>query len=423
MSSAPVKYPLVDYIPLFLLVCLSGNPLFTTGKFQKPFLMLFAAGFIVYSLYYITAKALNKGVRLLLITILFIVLLSTFQLYTLGYVSYPGVFALVLKVIMGLFFLVYYQSIGINPYLMYVNLFSFLAKASLPLFALNFFTFSGLPLDVPYTKSLLLYTSFDLPKDMLRNSGMFWEPGAFAGYLVLALLFIILQNRGFTLGAYKKQAIWIVLGLLTTLSTTGFLVLALILLIYIVQNYKFGKFILIPVIAVGGYFAYNNLEILGEKLEDQYNEAAEMDKSDVSNTRFGALNMDLQYIEDKPFTGNGLDKRTRYRFHPWVDDGIGHGNGMSNFIVYWGIPFFLFWLICVFRFAYISTASVSTAVWFTVIMILILQGEQFLNYPLFLLFFTAPAIEFLWNDDEEENDVEEPDTNKTPVAILNQPLH
>lgn len=421
MPTAPQKYPLIDYIPLFLLVCLSGNPFFTTGKFQKIFLMLFAAAFIFYSLYYITARALNKGMRLLSITILFIVLLSAFQKYTLGYVSYPGVFALVLKVILGLFFLVYYQRIGINPYLMYINLFSFLSKVSLPLFALNYFTFTGLPLETTATKSLLLYTSFDLPKEMLRNSGMFWEPGAFAGYLILAILFIILQNRGFSVGAYKKQATWIVIGLLTTLSTTGFLVLALILFIYIVQNYKYGKFILIPIIAVGGYFAYNNLEILGEKLEEQYNEAAEMDETDVSNTRFGALNMDLLYIEDKPFTGNGLDRRTRYRFHPWVDDGLGHGNGMSNFIVYWGIPFFVFWLICVYLFAYRSSASVSTAIWFTVIIILVLQGEQFLNYPLFLVFFTAPGIEFDWDD--EEDDALEEDTTDPPLAIVNHPAH
>ncbi|HMO33818.1 MAG TPA: hypothetical protein PKE63_10285 [Lacibacter sp.] len=388
-----------DYLPLFFFICLSGNPLFITGKFQKPILIGFAVLFIAYSLYYITAKAVNRGLGLLLISAGFILLLSMFQRYALGYVSYPGVFALILKIALGMFLLVYYQCIGVNPYHLYIRTLSFLTKVSLPLFALNFVKFFGLPLDVYYTKSQFFYTSFDLPKELLRNSGMFWEPGAFAGYLLVALLLVVVYNQGFTLQRYRKESIWITIGVVSTLSTTGLVVLAFMILFYVNTNYHFGKFLLLPMLAVGGYFAYNNLEVLGEKMEEQYNEAAQMEKTDVSNTRFGALNMDLQYITDQPFTGNGLDKRTRYRFHPWVDDDLGHGNGMSNFLVYWGIPFFLFWMWCVFRFAWRSSGKVSIGLAFVFLLLLTLQGEQFLNYPVFLLFFTAPAIDFHWDDE------------------------
>ncbi|MEA4964569.1 MAG: O-antigen ligase family protein [Oscillospiraceae bacterium] len=59
-----------------------------------------------------------------------------------------------------------------------------------------------------------------------RNYGLFWEPGAFQTYLTLALLVELFQN--------KMQSVFKVivlcLALITTFSTAGYLVLALILL-------------------------------------------------------------------------------------------------------------------------------------------------------------------------------------------------
>jgi hypothetical protein len=129
-----------------------------------------------------------------------------------------------------------------------------------------------------------------------------------------------------------------------------------------------------------------------EKIEDQFQSSEVMAKDEVSNTRFGALTMDLQYIGSQPLFGNGLDIKTRYRFHPWVKEDFGHGNGMSNFLAYWGIPFFVFWLYCVYILSFNVSKSRATSLLVLVLIILILQGEQFLNYPIFLLFFVIPGI-------------------------------
>src|SRR5690606_20564632 len=123
-----------------------------------------------------------------------------------------------------------------------------------------------------------------------------------------------------------------------TMSTTGFIILFIIIIINSMQNYRYGKIIIVPISFLIIYFAYFNLNFLKEKIEHQYNEAAEMKENDVSNTRFGALKMDWQYIKSQPLIGNGLHIKTRFRFHPVVKGDIGHGNGMSNFIASWGIP-------------------------------------------------------------------------------------
>ena len=80
---------------------------------------------------------------------------------------------------------------------------------------------------------------------------------------------------------------------------------------------------------------------------------------------------------------------------------------MSNFIVWWGIPFLLFWLVCVYRFAAKNSYSIINSLLVTIIIVLVLQGEQFLNFPIFLMFFTAPAIKIAQEKHEEEEEEEE----------------
>ncbi|MBU6158235.1 MAG: hypothetical protein KGP35_04295 [Bacteroidetes bacterium] len=229
---------------------------------------------------------------------------------------------------------------------------------------------------------------------MLRNSGMFWEPGAFAGYLVLALLFIVMLNGQFSIGKYRYEVLLIVLALFSTFSTTGFLTLAFLLLMYLFQNFQGGKYIILPFIIFLFSHFYTQFEFLSDKIEHQFTEAIALENSDVSNTRFGALKMDMQYILEQPFWGNGLDKKIRYRFHPLIEDEIGHGNGMSNFIVWWGIPFFLFWISAAYLFFYRNSQSVFTSLSAVSALLLLLQGEQFLDYPLFLIFFSAYVFKF-----------------------------
>jgi hypothetical protein len=271
---------------------------------------------------------------------------------------------------------------------------SFLSLVSFPFFILNFQGHYGFQLDAEALKSVLFYTSYPLPPSMLRNSGMFWEPGAFAGYLLLALLFIAMLNGKFSIGNFKYEVVLIVLGLCSTYSTTGFLTLAFLMLMYVIQNFNSGKYVLLPLIIFLFTHFYEQFEFLSEKIEHQFTEAVALESSDVSNTRFGALKMDMTYILDQPFFGNGLDKKIRYRFHPLIEDEIGHGNGMSNFLVWWGIPFFVFWLVVAYLFFYRNSQSFFTSLSAVTALLLLLQGEQFLDYPLFLIFFSAYAFKF-----------------------------
>lgn len=62
----------------------------------------------------------------------------------------------------------------------------------------------------------------------IRNSGFSWEPGAFGFFLNLGLLMHLITND-FRLG---KQAKWIIVAIITTLSTTTYLAFVFVLLLY-----------------------------------------------------------------------------------------------------------------------------------------------------------------------------------------------
>jgi hypothetical protein len=83
----------------------------------------------------------------------------------------------------------------------------------------------------------------------LRNSGFSWEPGAFGFFLNMALMMHLLTNA-FT---FDKKAIWLGLAIITTLSTTSYLALWIIIFLYFRANdVKFSKlmFFIIPVALV-----------------------------------------------------------------------------------------------------------------------------------------------------------------------------
>lgn len=322
--------------------------------------------------------------------LMIIFFLCIFQWKTFGFVSYPGVFALIVKIALGMFTLIYFKMKKIDFLDLYIKSLTFLTIISLPFFLLNKFIHFGIPVsDSGHVRSLMFYTSFDLtyPFVYWRNSGMFWEPGAFSGYLLLALVFIVLKNRSFQTGAYKKDVFWITIGILSSMSTTGYIIFGIIILLFSFQNKKRERIFVIPATLIIIIGTYSNLDFLQNKIGTQYKYASNMTVDDISNTRMGSLVMDLQYIKSHPLIGNGLDIKTRFRFHPWIKEDFGHGNGMSNFIAYWGVPFFLLWAYGVYLFCKTIAIKRAIAIYTSIIILLILQGEQFLNYPLFLSFY------------------------------------
>jgi hypothetical protein len=240
--------------------------------------------------------------------------------------------------------------------------------------------------------ALGLHTYVLIPGDLHRNAGMFWEPGAFAGYLILALL-MLAAIRG-RLTRKKHLTIFCVLSvaLISTFSTTGYIAYP----IAVFLNFVWSRpnraralggtlvlCILAPVVIAGSAYAFTRLAFLEAKVKSELKAVQRHDRG-WQIKRTGTLLFDWEYVSRRPLTGWGLHQETRFALHPWLRD-ESFGNGMSDFIVKFGVIGFVTFLLCVARGAKrVSGQSRVYVAGFLGATLVVLQGEGFLGFPLFL---------------------------------------
>jgi hypothetical protein len=251
--------------------------------------------------------------------------------------------------------------------------------------------------------SLIAHTYVMSPKGLApMNCGMFWENGAFAGFLNLASIFLLLMRPEFSAKTYKKYLFILTAGALSTQSTAGYIVLCLLLFLHGVRSESMSRLtrflkyrvsflrivIVGSILIVVGIIAWSNVPFLGDKIKEQYGLAIRREGERWYVTRFGSLILDLDYIKARPFTGWGLHSKTRWALHRGVEAlkfTPGMGNGLSDFAAKFGLIGFttfacLTWL-GLFRFSRRSTKLAWIALGLIFIM---MNGEAFLDHPFFL---------------------------------------
>jgi hypothetical protein len=221
----------------------------------------------------------------------------------------------------------------------------------------------------------------------IRNTGMFWEPGAFAGYLVLALFFLISDGQ-----ALSRQGLVLIAATLTTQSTTGYLAL-LVLVIFYVFKEVWGKntavrWVVLPLLLVvlitGSFSLFSQVSFLSEKITSQI-ESARLGEGTSRINRFGNFLYDIKWIADSPLIGWSATPETRFSKDSEVSDLVaGQGNGLTGFAIKFGlIGLVLFLGFFAYNTKRISGSS-QTALFGVVVVCVLLNGEQFLGFPLFL---------------------------------------
>ncbi|RZL69655.1 MAG: O-antigen ligase domain-containing protein [Pedobacter sp.] len=193
----------------------------------------------------------------------------------------------------------------------------------------------------PYRSFLNIFyvTNDDVP----RNIGLLWEPGLLQLMLNL-FLFIAIQKDKPIITLFI-----IVLVIFSTISTTGFLGLAINYLFYIVSNYKTKKqnvfiLILLPILFSGSlYFIWDNI---ADKMGGE-------NTSGLVRYRDFLIGMDL--IREKPLFGHGLFESSYLLSKSSIgfieanifsneyldisgDMGGGYTNGLLAIFCWYGIP-------------------------------------------------------------------------------------
>ncbi len=370
------------YLYTFLFAAMSGNPLFSISGDSSKY--IFIAFVLVLVAKHHTYFNLNKGIIYYRFFV-FYALIFLFQKLVLGFVSFPSTIAFMARITLGYIII---RHIGQNfKYAFFQIIFI------VSLISLFGFSWNALGMDIPaisVVETTAQYSDnssrniilFNQHADGHRNSGMFWEPGAFACYICLAFLFY-LGNMRTLLKLHKWKVIIILVALITTYSTTGYIVLFIIGIatIYIEYKKKYGAFVL-PILLTFGliaYLTYENTEFMKDKMDTQVAAASQRDEGEFAPDRMSALLFDLHYIGKHPLVGNGMHASTRFADHPALQkEDLGHGNGFSDFLASMGVLSFLFYLF------YIVRYNKNHPAIFVICIIFLLQGEPLLNYPLFL---------------------------------------
>jgi hypothetical protein len=161
-----------------------------------------------------------------------------------------------------------------------------LAIISIPLYVLQLISGDlvynfGKLINLPPHFTNLQYTNFlvftYVKQHAIRNSGFSWEPGAFGYFLNMALIMHLLTNNF----VFDKKAKWVVVAIITTLSTTSFIALLVIVFICLrARGVKLGTLIIFIVPAL--FIMIFQLPFLFEKIAYIYNR----DSEDMNNIDF-----------------------------------------------------------------------------------------------------------------------------------------
>lgn len=203
----------------------------------------------------------------------------------------------------------------------------------------------------------------------VRNCGPFWEPGAFAGYI--CILFILFFDKLPLLwSVHKTKVKWILLALVTTFSTQGYLIMFCIVVFYFLNKRftvktVFISFVLIVFVAV----VVMSVPWLGEKVQEQLVAAQDTESKEGSTnlSRFSTAMIDIYYIMKHPVVGNTTLPAIRYSDHPYLRNMVeytgnyGTGSGFTDFMATYGILPLLVWgwyMLKTFRKSFGKKASV-----------------------------------------------------------------
>lgn len=375
-----------DYILLLITIAVSGFPYFSTTDLYIPLVI------ILFLVFKIRKRKFDSKFLFLL---LFLFVITVIQTYIFNFYSIPTIIGVFLRVILGYLIV---KILKEKYILYYTNILYYLALISLiihipvilvpqvkqillqlvPFFQLIKFSNSE-------AQTIIVYNFHYLHLNAFRNSGPFWEPGAFAGYLILAFIFNLIQKTP----KQKKVGIVLLIAIFTTLSTTAFLALFIFLFFIYQEKIKnlILKGLLLIIILWLGYYIFFSLDFIGEKIIYQLSQAKGVNPyvENTNSQRFLNILRDVIDFNGHELFGRGSHPTTRYSFK--LKDQL-RTVGLTDILVRMGILFFGYMMFLLFRsirsiVSYFSYGKPEIYIGAFLTIIILLMSEVYFNFPIF----------------------------------------
>lgn len=400
------KRNFLNYAILILFIAASGVPYLSSPALNVLLFILMS------TIFYYRKKHLNMSFLLFCIMLLTITLLQALKFDFISIVTTIGLFTMVINAyfivkILEKKFISYY--VNILYYIAIISFVFFFPFLFLPALG-TFFVHSIVPLfsifNISHSvhETILVYNLSHI--DVFRNSGPFWEPGAFAGYLVIAFMLNFINESEII----SRKNIVFLIAIFTTFSTTAFLVLFLFFFFMYYKQVKNIPFKILTVVSLLtiAFVSYTSLDFLGNKIEKQLIKETSKDVlygKSRDTGRFITIIRDMKDFKGHEWIGRGVNNATRF------DAPSGkvflRSVGLTDVLVKFGsvffimIIYFLYKSICM----YVSTIKIDQpnqliCIGISITILVLLVSEVYFNYPLYwsLLF-----LGYSYNKEEEVN--------------------
>ena len=189
---------------------------------------------------------------------------------------------------------------------------------------------------------------------IIRNAGCSWEPGRFAIMVTLAIFCNLCQN-GIKF-RNNKNIWWLLIALITTQSTTGYITALVLYTIFMVKKFNFKYISLFILVMIPVIYGLMQLDFMAEKIDDRFkiNEVNErfleseayysrhegLDRH-IALDRFQSIYFEWKNFLNDPILGYSRDFRKSLFAQSFISD-YGLTGGLVSILSQYGIFLGLF---------------------------------------------------------------------------------
>ncbi|MFW6275047.1 MAG: hypothetical protein ACOC2M_00275 [bacterium] len=186
---------------------------------------------------------------------------------------------------------------------------------------------------------------------VFRNSGFAWEPGAFAVYVNIAIFANIVRNRFKLTNKFRLTVL--IFALITTFSTTGYMMLVLLLFFYLYNQDLKTMFWVAPLVLTAVIYLFT-LPFMAEKIANnmEFNTKELVYNSLKHNAkyqpqRFESLQIDFIDFLNHPIIGYGGHQEARWTNQMGAQ--ISTVSGIGKIMAQYGLVGTLFFIISLWK--------------------------------------------------------------------------
>lgn len=361
-----VKNKFLTFIAVALIVVTSGSVLFGKLLYSDFIMVLFAVAVVFYF-----PKRIEPRQFLILLLVM-IVILGNMLLYRTNIGGYAGLILKIMAVFMVLNRLDLRQAAKSYQWLILA-----LAILGMPFYLLGAFDAALVRELIPPTSvwgGAYRITPFHVYGlwNMSRNQGIFWEPGAYQVFLNLGIFLTLFMNKKLM----KWRLVILTATLLTTMSTSGYMICALLYLAYVIRNGKreqisrmlLSLFLFVP-LAV--FIAQSG--VITDKFQD-------------GNASFDRRSLDtssnLELMIEKPLLGWGFQNNEILMERYSIPDS---SNSLLTFGYQFGLPMLLILMIYYYFQLLRPIGGVVQALLVFIGLLIVFSTENMLFQPLFIV--------------------------------------